>query len=241
MAELPDVDQAHQSTRANEALSSEAPSPPQSAPGTLSTAASTDDGTLVPDAPSAAGLPPLPSGGVSAQPGEQPTVEVARVLQPTGGLPWKQTLAGWASYLLAAAAGAALLGGAFYGWAVWQYGSTSKALARLRGQVLFLERDSTEIPTVPERTYHTGYWYLENLTSKPVTVVGSRSGCGCVVAEDLPISIGPRARQRIGISAIVTAPKEGDEFAQAIQLCLDTPSAPVVAVVRAKVLREGSQ
>jgi hypothetical protein len=116
----------------------------------------------------------------------------------------------------------------------------AKGLARLRGQVLFVGRDSDVIPTVPERVYLTGYWELENLTHMPVTIVGSRSACGCVVAEDLPIVIGPRARTTIGISAVVWATKDSDLFEQPVQLCLDTPSAPVVAVVRAKVLREGS-
>jgi len=154
---------------------------------------------------------------------------------------WRRVLVRRVSTLLAATALVALVSGVCYAWAIWRYGSIGKALARLRGQVLAVERASEEIPSVPPKVYLTGFWEVENLTGRPVTIVGSRSACGCVVAEDLPMSLGPRARRTIRISAIVTPPKEGDEFAQPIQLCLDTPSAPIVAVVRAKVLQGASE
>ncbi len=243
MVELPDVDQAHQTTPASE------PPPSRSLPRSHSTAGTLEPKTSPSDAPESwnqarasrsQGLTAVTDRDLSPPTGPQQVVEGPSAPRAPGRTRWKRTLGRCAAYVLAAAAVAALLGGTFYGWAVWQYGSPTKALARLQGQVLILERDSAEIPCVPEGVYLTGYWEVENLTDKRVTIVGSRSGCGCVVAEDLPMSIEPRARQTIRISAIVSAPKEGDVFAQPIQLCLDTPSAPVVAMVRAKVMRESS-
>lgn len=187
------------------------------------------------------------SDGVAQLAGTAPPhTEAVRQPLPALGAPRPQadrrrTLARCAALLAGTALIPALVCGVLYGWAIWRYGSTAKALARLKGQVLFVEPPGDEMATVPAGVTLTSYRQVENLTGRPVTIVGSKSGCGCVVAQDLPISLGPYARQTIGISAIVTPPKRGDEFAQALQLCLDTPSAPVVVLVRAKVVQEAAE
>ena len=117
---------------------------------------------------------------------------------------WRRALVRRVSTLLAATALVALTWGACYAWAIWRYGSIGKAWARLRGQVLTVERASEEIPSVPPKVYLTGFWEVENLTGRPVTIVGSRSACGCVGAV-------PLVRAKGGVSGWADG-RKGREF-----------------------------
>lgn len=112
---------------------------------------------------------------------------------------------------LIAAVFAPLIGGVVCigGWAWWQFGSSSAAVALLGGEALYVER----------RTPEMGPWQLgerrevtirvSNLTSRPVTLLGMPGYCGktgCVAYKaSFPIDLGPWGSSDIDL--LVEAPK----------------------------------
>jgi len=106
-----------------------------------------------------------------------------------------------------------LLLGAVLAYGLTRFGSLGALEAALRGQVLYAEPAVVSLGELRPREQVSVPVRIRNLTGEPVKLVGSHSGCGCTVAEGLPLELGPGEVRELQIR--VKAPAGGPAEMQA--------------------------
>lgn len=59
---------------------------------------------------------------------------------------------------------------------------------------------------------------LENVGSANIKVLGAKTGCGCVVAQGLPVDIAPGARHTIDFNVLVGAADDSGNFVRPVKV-----------------------
>ena len=113
-------------------------------------------------------------------------------------------------------------------WWLWQFGSVSAGLARLRGDRLLLDAYSKSFGTIEAGQLGTVEFNLMNTSSGQVTVLGARSSCTCAAADDLPTVVPPRGRQSIRIH--VRRDRLPGRVLEKVSLFTDEPSQPELVI-----------
>jgi hypothetical protein len=121
----------------------------------------------------------------------------------------------------ATAATAIILIGGVWAVAVFLFGSTSAALAFLDGERLLLDSQSKSFGTVDPGTEQIITYTLMNRTGHSVTLIGSRTSCGCTVAADLPLTIPDSSAHKVRISVNTT--RLAGKFSASVRLFADDP------------------
>ncbi len=75
------------------------------------------------------------------------------------------------------------------GFGRYRFGSTSAALAYLRGAHIFVPVPVATLTDAKAGSQVTASFALTNLASFPVTLVGSTTSCSCTVLDDLPMTL----------------------------------------------------
>jgi len=80
----------------------------------------------------------------------------------------------------------------------------------------------------------TAPFTVRNISSSPVRVMGAEATCGCMVAQGLPISLGPGEVGKISLRVVVGPPGADGVFARTTHLFIDRdgPSPPLVVEVK---------
>lgn len=130
--------------------------------------------------------------------------------------------------------GAAALYGRF------AFGSVGAALAAAQGYVLYCEESTVWVGAQAPGEKVMAEFTLNNLTNRPVRIVGARTTCGCLRVEDLPrvVPIGESTVLRVAV--VPSAGAVGEPFQEGFRLYVDVPSREVkcrVAGTRGESLR----
>jgi len=84
--------------------------------------------------------------------------------------------------------------------ALYYFGSVSSALAYLSGDRLLADRRSESFGEVDQGQRLTIRFALANTSRREIRVLGAKTRCTCVFAEDLPLSVPPTGRRAIKIA-----------------------------------------
>ena len=109
-----------------------------------------------------------------------------------------------------------------------RFGSVRSAVAYLRGQRLIVDSQSRSAGALAIGDRRFVQFKLGNHSVHPVTVLGSRSSCTCLVAEDLPFAIPPSGTRQVRVRV---HPVEGQgPFTQRVTLFTDCPGQAEVVL-----------
>lgn len=111
--------------------------------------------------------------------------------------------------------------------AVFVHGSTSAALARLRGESLSVSDPYLDLGTGKPGDALEGTARVHNWTHRPVRVVGGTSDCSCTTLHDLPVTIEPGESAAIGVQLTVPRSAHG-QVARKVFLRTDLPEQPAI-------------
>ena len=102
----------------------------------------------------------------------------------------------------------ALLAVGMFGFAWWQAGSVELVWPWLRGDRLVFEPMRIVFGPVPKTQILEPQLRAANLSSKPLTLLGSQPSCGCISLDEFPVVV-PAGKQRVLTLKIVTPEKAG--------------------------------
>jgi len=120
------------------------------------------------------------------------------------------------------------------------FGSLGSALAYLKGDRLLADRRSQSFGEVERGQRPVVSFGLTNASDRKITILGAKTQCTCVFAEDLPLTIPPRSRRSVKV-AVRTDSREG-AIQEPIYLFTDFPKQPRVELrVLGRVSGPGTQ
>ncbi|MCP4673990.1 MAG: DUF1573 domain-containing protein [Deltaproteobacteria bacterium] len=93
------------------------------------------------------------------------------------------------SYLLGPLLVAVMVLLGFCGWSIWQYGDLATGVAYLNGSVLVPEASVLDLGEVCVGGEAEGVFRLRNLTDQPITIIGGRTECSCVLGDEFPVQV----------------------------------------------------
>jgi hypothetical protein len=143
----------------------------------------------------------------------------------------RQALSSLAQVALLAGAMAAAL----FGVARWQTGSVELVWPWLQGQRLLVEPRQVRLGEVPPRTILERQIRVVNVSSQPMTLLGSQQSCGCITLDEFPIRIAPGQEHRVALK-IGTSDKTGP-FEHSIKLFTDEAGSTARQVIVAGTVR----
>lgn len=118
------------------------------------------------------------------------------------------------------------------------YGKAGALFAVLRDEALLIDGSPRYIGSVAPSRDRIVYFDVLNLRSKPVTVVGAQSTCGCAQLQRLPLTIDSRQTSKLELLVRPTPTQAGKDFRQRILLLLDVPSSPLILEIDGIVDRD---
>jgi hypothetical protein len=127
-----------------------------------------------------------------------------------------------------------LLGFCF--WSVWRYGNVSDGIAFVNGYVLVAQKPIVELGKIPVGAKVDGIFVLKNLTDHPITILGARSECRCVVASDLPIQVDALSSVSFCLRFVPGENEVNQSVTHRALLYLDADSPEIVLTLAADVV-----
>lgn len=105
------------------------------------------------------------------------------------------------------------------GWSWIYFGSIPRALAYASGDRLLADAKTKSFGTAESGVDQTVSFRLTNMSNHPITLIGAKTTCGCLVIEELPLTITPGRDHSFKV-LVLTNLKSGD-FVQLIDLYTD--------------------
>ena len=115
-----------------------------------------------------------------------------------------------------------------FGFAWWQTGSAELAWPWLRGDRLVFEPMRIDFGQVPKAQVLERQLRVANLSSRPLTLLGSQPSCQCISLDEFPIVL-PAGQPHVLTLKIGTPDKSG-AFEHFIKFFSDDPSSSSVVV-----------
>jgi len=81
-----------------------------------------------------------------------------------------------------------LMGAALAGYARWQTGSSNLVWPWLNGQRLLFAETQIDLGNVEQQEIMERKIRVANLSSEPLTLLGSQKSCGCIAIDEFPIA-----------------------------------------------------
>ena len=106
-----------------------------------------------------------------------------------------------------------------FGFAAVRSGGVLAGIASLRGDSLYISPVTVDFGVGSPETDHVATVNVTNLTSKPITLLGLRTGCRCVGTSAFPVTIEPREIAEVDVR--LTMPIRMGGFAYAMELYSD--------------------
>jgi hypothetical protein len=126
------------------------------------------------------------------------------------------------------------------GFAFYSFGSIGSALAYTAGNALIADRSSKTFGNVQQGERPVITFNVTNNSERQITILGAKTQCTCVFAEELPLSVPARSRRSLNI-AVETDSRDG-EVREPILLFTDYPDQNELRlVVGGRVVRAGGQ
>ena len=115
------------------------------------------------------------------------------------------------------------------------FGSVTTGAAYLRGDRLIPDAYSKSFGIVDGGSTSTIVFKLRNFLNRPITVIGSRATCSCLLAEAVPLTV-PASRSSNFTIRVVTGKKKG-ALSASMKLYTDSPETPVIVLTTSGVVR----
>ena len=123
-----------------------------------------------------------------------------------------------------------------FGWGVYRFGSIGMTRAYLSGFVIAAETPVIDLGEVRSGQEVTVEFRLQNLSARPVTILGANSDCGCLVL-DLPKTVNGSEVTSLRVGFAPTSRQEGTQISHTAALTLDTDAPPVLLRTVAQVIK----
>jgi len=124
----------------------------------------------------------------------------------------------------------------FAAWLYFSFGSTGASVAYLRGMSVAIEPTSHHLGEIPAGRTSAAEFVVQNLTRKPVTILGARSSCQCTVVNDLPLTLAARERRSLRISVRPDERFIRKPFVQGARLFVDSQDSLPEIIITAEVV-----
>lgn len=121
----------------------------------------------------------------------------------------------------------------FGGWSFLRFGHPLDGLAYLNGVVL--KADQPDLGTVAPGSEVEAVFVVKNLTTNPVSIVGAKPDCACVVGSDLPLTIDALSSARLPVRFTVERGELHKELIRHVLLHLNVDAPPVVLTLTARL------
>jgi hypothetical protein len=110
------------------------------------------------------------------------------------------------------------------------FGSTSSALAYLRGHRLIPDAYTKSFGAATTDERPSVNFLLTNWTEQPIKVLGANSSCTCLVTSDLPFVVPPKGRALLKVGA--RAKSRSGPYAERLRVITDTMQSNLVLYVQ---------
>jgi hypothetical protein len=121
-------------------------------------------------------------------------------------------------------------------WSVWRYGNVTDGIALVNGYVLAAQKPIVELGKIPVGAKVDGIFVLKNLTDHPITILGARPECRCVVASDLPIQVDALSSVSFCLRFVPGENEANQHVTHRALLYLDADSPEIVLTLAADVI-----
>ena len=119
---------------------------------------------------------------------------------------------------------------------VIRFGNVSRGLAYVRGSVLVPDESMIELGNIPGDKTVEAVFQVKSVSGQPVTILGGKAECSCVMSDAFPIEVGPLASVPIRVQFRPRPVDVNSRIEHRILLYLDTDSAPVLLSFGANVI-----
>lgn len=138
------------------------------------------------------------------------------------------------SFVLQVAGITLLLAAVLVGFAWWQTGSIQLVWSWLRGQRLLLEPTEIVLADVRQNVIVEKQIRVVNVSSRPMTLLGSQPTCYCIAVGEFPVVVPPGKEYYLNVK-ISTSAQEGP-FAHLIKFFTDEPGySPIVVTISGSI------
>lgn len=117
-----------------------------------------------------------------------------------------------------------------------RWGGVSQGLAWLRGEAVDIVPRVWDAGDVAVGHSMTGVLRIQNLKPSPVAIVGATSLCPCTSIKGMPLELPASGSGQLSVQFRPDVSQVGQVVEQQIPLHLSVNSAPLVLVVRARVV-----
>ena len=121
-----------------------------------------------------------------------------------------------------------LFAAALFGFAWWRTGSVKLVRPWLRGERLLFEPTRVVLGDVPKSEIIERQLRVVNLSSHPLTLLGSQPSCGCISLDDFPIVVPPGQEHHLKLKLGTSA--SSGPFEHSIKFFSDEPGYTSVVV-----------
>lgn len=124
--------------------------------------------------------------------------------------------------LLSASLLLSLLGFAGY----LEFGSLNASLAYLQGQSVFVDSPHRNVGEVSPGETREIRFHLKSLVSRPITIIGVETSCGCAVpADQLPMELAGGEEKELTLMLVTSRAMAGSSFFYTAGVFLDDPGS----------------
>ena len=126
------------------------------------------------------------------------------------------------------------------GWGHFAYGSARAFPAIVRGQHFIAEPSVINAGALRPGTRQQVEIELTSLSSQAIAIIGMRSNCTCVQADEFPFELPSGDRRKFRLWVRPLEKQAGTTFSQSIDLYPGTPGPPVVVTVKGTVSKQSA-
>jgi len=100
------------------------------------------------------------------------------------------------------------------GLALYWFGGIGPAVANLKGDRLIADSYSKSFGTAESGQIPVVVFNMTNAANRPITILGVRSSCTCVVPDDIPMTVAPRESRplRVGLKTGLKAGRVSEQL-----------------------------
>ncbi len=120
-------------------------------------------------------------------------------------------------------------------WSLWRYGNVTDGIAFLNGFVLVAEKPTLELGDVSVGSKAEGVFILKNLTNQPITILGAKPECPCVVTSELPVQVDRLSSSPFRLRFVPRTQEANQSVAYRTLLYLDVDSPSIILTLAASV------
>lgn len=110
----------------------------------------------------------------------------------------------------------------------FHFGSVSNGLKYLQGHVFDIQPE-VFLFTTSSTSDTTATFEIENLSEHAAKLIGSKTSCGCVVVNGLPLTFSAREKKRLQIAVNLKDVVEDGRFSQSVTFYTDAVRQPMIA------------